>query len=265
MQPKVSIVTVCYNAERYLEGCMQSIITQTYPNLEYILVDGNSKDGTVTIIKKIAALHANITFISEPDNGIYDAMNKGIRMCTGDIIACVNADDYLYNNNVVTNAVSLLNSANADVVHSNIIQQIELDGLQFQKKITFNFDNNASSMQLTQGTSFWRKNATEKIGEFDLSYKIVADYDYVLRGVKLGLKFVMSNDTWLVFRIGGISTTTCKSSNENRRLAKAHNTGRYWNYTKRYYTCIVRSYLKKIMRAQLQTPQHLINKGWQQV
>lgn len=262
MQPLVSIITVCYNAEKHLEQCMQSVLTQAYPNLEYILVDGKSTDGTLAIIQKTATQYTNITYISEADKGIYDAMNKGMALAKGDVIACVNADDYLPNANVVANAVALMQSSNADVVHGNIVQQIELEGKQYRKNQTSNFANIMHNMELVQGTSYWRKEAVAKIGMFDISYKIVADYDYVLRGVKLGLNYVMSNDVWLVFRIGGISTTTCKSSKENMRLSQAHNTGRYWNYAKRYYTCIIKSFLKKRMKTQLQTPEYLYKKGW---
>ncbi|MBC7411019.1 MAG: glycosyltransferase [Bacteroidia bacterium] len=262
MQPLVSIITVCYNAEKHLEQCMQSVLTQDYPNLEYILVDGKSTDGTLAIIQKIATQHPNVNYISETDKGIYDAMNKGIALAKGDIIACVNADDFLLDATIVKGAVALMQASNADVVHGNIVQQIELGGKQYRKNQTSNFANIMRNMELVQGTSYWRKEAIEKIGTFDISYKIVADYDYVLRGVKLGLNYVMSNDVWLVFRIGGISTTTCKSSKENMRLTKVHNTGTYWNYVKRYYTCIIKSFLKKRMKAQLQTPEYLYKKGW---
>ncbi len=265
MQPLVSIITVCYNAHKHLEECMNSVLAQNYPNVEYLLVDGNSKDGTLQIIQRLAAQHPKISYISEPDKGIYDAMNKGMRMAKGDIIACVNADDYLAHTNVITDAVNLMHTSAADVVHANIVQQIEIGALRFQKKQTSNFADIKRNMQLVQGTSFWTKNAVQQIGWFNLAYKIVADYDYVLRGVALNLKFVMSHDVWLMFRIGGISTTTCRSSNENRQLALAHHTGMYWNYTKRYYTCILKSFVKKhITKTQL-TPHYLIAKGWQQL
>lgn len=265
MQPLVSIITVCYNAEKHLEECMNSVLAQSYPNFEYILVDGNSKDTTLQIIQQLAQQHPKISYVSEPDKGIYDAMNKGMRMANGGIIACVNADDYLAHTNVITNAVSLIHTTNADVVHANIVQQIEIGTVRFQKKQTSNFTNIRQNMQLVQGTSFWTKQAVQQIGWFNLVYKIVADYDYVLRGVALNLKFVMSNDVWLIFRIGGISTTTCRSSNENRQLALAHNTGMYWNYTKRYYTCIIKSFVKKHITKTKVTPQYLTAKGWQQL
>jgi glycosyltransferase involved in cell wall biosynthesis len=92
---KISIITVCYNSAATLEKTIQSVAAQTYKNIEYIIVDGNSKDTTVAIIKKY---ESNITqWISEPDKGLYDAMNKGIELATGDLVGILNSDDIFYN------------------------------------------------------------------------------------------------------------------------------------------------------------------------
>ena len=91
---KVSVITVCYNSARTIEATIQSILMQTYSNIEYIIIDGASRDNTLDIIKKYEKeFNGRLTVVSEPDNGIYDAMNKGIRMATGEVIGLLNSDD----------------------------------------------------------------------------------------------------------------------------------------------------------------------------
>ena len=92
-KPKISIITVCYNSEAHLEECIRSIVTQEYENNEYLVIDGGSKDGTLDIINKYRDKIAY--FVSEPDKGISDAFNKGIKAATGDIIGILNSDDYM--------------------------------------------------------------------------------------------------------------------------------------------------------------------------
>ena len=95
MKPRITIITVCYNSEKYIEQAILSVINQTYDNLEYIIVDGGSQDSTMSIVNRYRDKISVI--ISEKDNGISDAFNKGIRRATGDIIGIVNSDDMLYN------------------------------------------------------------------------------------------------------------------------------------------------------------------------
>ena len=94
--PVFSIITVVYNGESLLPGTMESVFRQTYPNVEYILVDGASKDNSLKIIQEYATKMPNLRWISEPDRGLYDAMNKGLRMATGDFVQFLNAGDWLY-------------------------------------------------------------------------------------------------------------------------------------------------------------------------
>ena len=105
MDPKVSVITVCYNAEEFIENAINSVLNQTYINIEYIIIDGASKDSTVPIINKYKS---KITFfLSEPDNGIYEAMNKGIKAATGDILYFLNSDDIFYDKYVIENVVKM--------------------------------------------------------------------------------------------------------------------------------------------------------------
>lgn len=102
-----SIITVVYNNEKLLPGTIESVRRQTYPNIEYIIVDGGSKDGTVDIIRKAATEMPNLRWISEPDKGLYDAMNKGLRMATGDFVWFLNGGDHLHATDTVEKTAAL--------------------------------------------------------------------------------------------------------------------------------------------------------------
>ena len=115
---RISIITVTRNADAYLEKCIQSVADQKYPNLEYLIIDGASTDKTSIIAKRFE--RSVTTFISEPDNGLYDAMNKGIRRASGDYILFLGADDYLYDRNVIGDAVQFLTNRANDFVYGNI-------------------------------------------------------------------------------------------------------------------------------------------------
>lgn len=120
----MSIITVVYNNRKDIERVITSVLNQTYDNIEYIIIDGGSTDGTVDIIKKYS--DSNIKWISEPDKGIYDALNKGIAMATGDYIYVIGSDDYLYDNEVIRKVVNCLNEE-VDIFSSGIIV-IDKDG-----------------------------------------------------------------------------------------------------------------------------------------
>ena len=117
---KVSIITVTYNSEKYIERCINSVLQQNYNNIEFIIIDGNSTDSTVGLINKYEKYIS--CFISEVDNGIYDAMNKGILQATGDIIGILNSDDYFYDNNVINKVVDFHTNNNIDASISNVLQ-----------------------------------------------------------------------------------------------------------------------------------------------
>src|SRR5690554_4736848 len=103
---KISVITVCYNSERFIRTAIESVLSQSNGSVEYILVDGFSTDNTVSIIKKYEPLFkGRLKYISEPDQGLYDAMNKGIRMATGDIVGILNSDDFFYDEEVLSTVV----------------------------------------------------------------------------------------------------------------------------------------------------------------
>jgi len=174
--PLISIITVVLNSVDCIENTIQSVINQTYPNKEYIIIDGGSTDGTLDIIKKYDG-HINY-FVSEPDKGIYDAMNKGIKYAKGDKIIFLGAGDCFYNNEVLTQVAPFLNKY--DFVYGNVILKSPVDS----KEIIY--DGKFSSYKLTiknichQGI-FYDKGLFTKYGHYDLMYKIWADYEFNLR------------------------------------------------------------------------------------
>ncbi|MBQ3772459.1 MAG: glycosyltransferase, partial [Bacteroidaceae bacterium] len=116
-KPKVSLITTCRNRANTIENTILSVLGQDYPNIEYIIIDGLSKDGSVEIIRKYQDKIAE--FVSEPDGGVYNAINKGIKLATGDIIGLVHSDDKLYETSTISRVVELFNYSDADLIYAN--------------------------------------------------------------------------------------------------------------------------------------------------
>jgi glycosyltransferase involved in cell wall biosynthesis len=179
---KVSLITVCYNSEKTLQRTIQSVLEQDYPHIEYIIVDGGSTDGTKEIIKRYEDQIDD--WVSEPDQGIYDAMNKGIQKATGDIIGIINSDDFYPHEEVISQVVLAFQSNKTDVIYGDLLYVDSSD--QNSIKRVWN-SGEYSNKKLHQGwhpphpTLFVRKEIYESYGTFDLNYKIAADYEFMLR------------------------------------------------------------------------------------
>ncbi|MFP7655859.1 glycosyltransferase family 2 protein [Chryseobacterium proteolyticum] len=125
---KISIITVCWNSEKYLKTAIESILHQTYKNIEYIIVDGGSSDSTLDIIKSYeASFNGNMRWISENDNGIYDAMNKGVKMATGDVIGLLNSDDLYISENSLEHIMECFHKNDVDTVFADLYYVKEND------------------------------------------------------------------------------------------------------------------------------------------
>ncbi len=188
--PKISIITPSYNQARFIDQTIQSVLNQDYPNLEYIVMDGGSTDGTIEILKKY---NKKIKWISEKDRGQTDAINKGLQLITGEIIGYLNSDDLLESNclgNIsgffdsnpkvywVSGKCRIINalgdrSRNFVVYYKNIC----LKHLRFRNTLYV-------SNYISQPATFWRKELVESIGFFNESYHLSMDYDYWLRAFK---------------------------------------------------------------------------------
>lgn len=194
---KISIITVCYNSAATINKTFQSVALQTYKNIEYIVVDGNSKDATVPIIKKNESLITK--WVSEPDKGLYDAMNKGIQLATGDLVGILNSDDTFYNNSVLEELVDFHKNNAIDASIGNIIQHNE------NGKIVRKYNaRNWKPKKLKIGfmpphpAIFFKRELFEKFGLYHLDFTIGADYELIARF------FLKNNITW---RYSGITTT----------------------------------------------------------
>lgn len=197
---KVSIITAVYNGAKTIEQTIQSVLGQTYTNIEYIIIDGGSYDGTQQIVKKYENSIAH--FISESDNGIYDAMNKGIRYATGDIIGIINSDDW-YASDAVENVVNCFMNENTDIVYGKLVL-VYFDG---EKKMNpkLPLDSLWYQMAVPHPTAFIKRAVYEKYGIFSLKYRLAADYDLILRFYSKHLKFTYIDNIIAYFRSGGRS------------------------------------------------------------
>ena len=211
---KISIITVTFNAEKFILKTVQSVLNQTFSNIEYIIVDGNSKDKTVDIIKNESKLHTNIKWISEPDSGLYDAMNKGMNMATGDFVWFINAGDKIYSNST------------AQHIADFIIQNPDCDIVYGQTKIIDLNDNicgerhkiapdNLKINSFLKGMVVCHQSflVRLKIAPFyDLRYKFSSDFDWVCNCVKKSKKICYINEYLSLFMTSGISSKNRKNS-----------------------------------------------------
>jgi glycosyltransferase involved in cell wall biosynthesis len=177
---KVSIITVCFNSEKTIEDTLKSVQYQTYPNIEYIVIDGNSKDCTNEIVgkyKDVVSVH-----ISEPDNGLYDAMNKGIKLATGDIIGVLNSDDILENDNTIESIVKAI--GNFDGVYGDVgfyAAHNFADKKRHYSSKGFSKAKFSRGMMPAHPSFYVRKECYEKAGLYRTDFKIASDFDMVLR------------------------------------------------------------------------------------
>jgi glycosyltransferase len=232
-RPKVTIITVVYNAQATIEDTIVSVLNQTYPNLEYIIVDGGSTDGTLHIIKKY---EDRITrFVSEPDKGIADGFNKGIAMATGEWIGMINADDWYALNAV---EVMMNNVADdADVCCGDIIL-IGENGFERSKKSKVSWLN--FGMYIMHPTCFIKKEVYQRVGKYDTGLKIAMDFDMFLRIKRKGFNIKYINATVAYMRTAGVSSDTVKMHHEELAVMRRHLKGL------RYFNSLVFNYLNRL-------------------
>ncbi len=200
---KISIVTITFNSEEYLEQTIQSVVAQTYPNIEYIVIDGGSTDGTLDIIRRYER-HID-RWISEPDDGIADAMNKGISHATGDFLYFLHSDDYLGSNSAISEACQHLNDLD-DVFLFSIY--LEKDGKRnLHRPRGFNVWLNFKTGVFHQ-SAICSKRLFETLGLFDTDFRIGMDYDFFLRAYKQGIDAITFDLSLGTMRLTGVSSQT---------------------------------------------------------
>ena len=179
---KVSIITVAFNSAKTITGTIESVLSQDYPEIEYIIVDGNSSDDTVSIIRRYEGRIAK--WISEKDHGMYDAMNKGIAMATGDIIGILNSDDMYMNNHVVTEMVDLMQTTKSQVAFADLILVDQIDEnkiLRYYDSSHFHPNKFRFGWMPAHPTVFVRREIYQIVGPFAIDYQIAADYELMIR------------------------------------------------------------------------------------
>ena len=260
---KVTLITVCFNSAATLSTAIDSVLSQKGVDIEYIIVDGGSTDGTVDIIKEYSTRSTRLTFkwISEKDSGMYDAINKGIKMATGDVVGILNADDVLASDDTLAHIVSAFNtdsyplapdSSRIDAVYADIRFVKEGDSVEAVRKAPtvrycsarrwrpwmFRF-----AAMVPHPSFYVRRECFERLGGYSLDYRICADFELELRYLYLAkLKAAYLPECVVVMRMGGMSTAGWRSNivinREDLRALRAHG----------IWSCLPLIYLKYLFK-----------------
>ena len=206
----ISIITVTYNSAATLEETIKSVIRQTHKDIEYWIIDGHSIDNTLEIIQKYEKeFNGRLHWISDEDNGIYDAMNKGIERCTGDVIGILNSDDYFTSDDVLERMASNFDD-DTDAVYGDVhfIHNGEPDKcVRYYSSAIFHTRMLRFGFMPAHPTFYARKKVYEKYGKYSLDYKIASDYDLMVRlFYKNRIKAKYIKMDFVTMRIGGMST-----------------------------------------------------------
>lgn len=213
---KVSIITTTYNSAETIASTIESVLSQTYSNIEYWIIDGNSSDGTLEIIKDYEdRFNGRLHYLSEKDAGIYDAMNKGISRSSGDVVGILNSDDYFTSNDIIENVAKAFSDMKLDAVYGDIHF---INGNHPDKIVRYYSSAMFKPFWLRFGfmpahPSFYVKRSVyEKYGKYSLDYKIASDYDMMVRlfhKFKIKAKYIKRD--FVTMRTGGVSTKNIKN------------------------------------------------------
>ncbi|HSA06003.1 MAG TPA: glycosyltransferase family 2 protein [Candidatus Gastranaerophilales bacterium] len=214
---KVSIITACYNAEKTIEETVRSVAGQTYKDIEYIIVDGASKDSTLSILEKYKDKISKL--ISEPDNGVFNAQNKGIKAATGDLIFILNADDVFINELVVEQFVNFTKNRTEEVILGDIILLDKYTGKVYHEKQQLIDDIQLLKSTVFHPATFFKREVFEKYGLYNEENRITSDYEwYVNYFRKNNGNYAYLDKPISVFSMSGLSS--------NEEHGKIHQTER---------------------------------------
>jgi glycosyltransferase involved in cell wall biosynthesis len=205
---KISIITVCYNAADTIERCIKSVISQCYNNIEYIIIDGASTDGTTSVINKYGSKIDVV--VSEPDKGIYDAMNKGIALATGDVIGMLNADDVFTDADVVSE-IALAFADNATVIFYADLDYVKPNGEILRKWRSGQYKQGMfnKGWMPPHPTFYCRRSLYQQFGTYNLEFGTAADYELMLRFIHLKKTPVFYHKRVVVnMNTGGVSNNS---------------------------------------------------------
>ena len=207
---KVSIITITYNAENTIFNSLNSVFTQSHKNIEHIIIDGGSKDNTLKTCKSFPHI---LKIVSEPDKGVYDAFNKGLKLATGDIIGFLNADDVFFNENSVQDIINAFSNNETDIVYGN------LDYVNEQGKVIRNWISKSYEIDLMKKawmpahpTFYCKKEVYDRLGGYNDSFKIGGDFELCLRFLEVNkVPSFYLNKKLVKMLVGGISNSGLKS------------------------------------------------------
>ena len=208
---KISIITVCFNSEKTIRDTIESVLSQSYPDVEYIIIDGLSKDNTMSIVSEYDDKISKI--ISEPDKGIYDGLNKGVSLATGDVIAFLHSDDVYANETVISNIVNCFDNG-AQGVYGDLVYTDKADVnkvFRYWKSCDFSPSLLSKGWMPPHPTLFLRREVYQKYGAFDISFKIAGDYDFMLRILKDNIAVKYLPQVIYKMRLGGESNRSIKN------------------------------------------------------
>lgn len=220
---RISVITVCYNSAETIERTIQSVISQTYSNIEYIIVDGNSGDATLSIVEKYKQSVSKI--ISEKDKGIYDALNKGVSIASGDVIAILHADDFYADDHVIADVMQLFEEKKVDCVYGDLqyVDRINTDKIKRNwVSGPYKKQNFLKGWMPPHPAFFATKKCYDQYGKFNLDFSSAADYELMLRFLyKHNCTVAYLGKTLVKMRVGGKSNVTfmnrVKANREDKR------------------------------------------------
>ncbi|MGB4205299.1 MAG: glycosyltransferase family 2 protein [Bacteroidales bacterium] len=220
--PLVTIITVVLNNSQFLENTIKSVLNQTYGNIEYIIIDGGSTD--IKTLQTIKLYENNIDYwISEPDKGIYDAMNKGAKLSRGSYLHFLNADDSFFDNELIEHIITVIKKTNYHIIYGDV--------LMFNRSKKFGYIRSSNINKLyflykgiPQQAFFIKKSLLDEIGSFDINFKIVSDLDFLLKALnnkEIKIKYLDSYPI-VVFNIGGASSNIKLLKQEREVIIKKY-------------------------------------------
>lgn len=215
MNPKVSIITACKNADSTLEKCLQSVGNQEFQNFEHIVIDGGSTDDSIRILKEASREYQNLQWVSEPDSGIAEAMNKGIRMAVGDWILALHADDSFVDQHSLTH-FSQVCQENASIYGFSLKKTFPQDPyFQIIRARPFSFRTRLK-IPVPHQSVFIKRKLFDQIGHYDESFRITMDYDWLYRAYLMKIPMNVRTEVLTIMSGEGISSQTDRASIQRR-------------------------------------------------
>jgi len=228
---RISVITAVYNSRDTIAAALESVLAQTYPQVETVVVDGGSTDGTAEILARYRPRTSRI--VSEPDDGIYDALNKGIRLSSGDVVGFLHADDLFASNDVLTAVAGAFDDPTVEAVYGDLVyvrRRVVGNVVRKWRASPYRAESIRRGWMPPHPTFYVRRSVYERVGGFDTRYRIAADYDSILRILFVArAKATYIPKVLVRMRMGGVSNRSLanllRKSAEDYRIVRTHRVG----------------------------------------